>query len=82
MNGSLPSLAQRDTVLGETYHAALRAVQAEIAAAGGAGRRSAKNADRPLNQSREALPRGAAAPLPPEGAGVTRRGWRNGQRNA
>jgi hypothetical protein len=42
--------------------------QAEMAAAGGAGRRSAKTADRPLNQSREAHPFGLSAPLPPRGA--------------
>jgi hypothetical protein len=36
---------------------------AELAAAGGADRRSAKNAAPPMNQSREA-PYGAAAPLP------------------
>jgi hypothetical protein len=42
-----------------------------IAAGGGAGRRSAKNADRPMHQSREAHPLGLAAPLPrlaPRGA--------------
>jgi hypothetical protein len=41
---------------------------ARIAAAGGADRRSAKNADRPMHQSREAHPPGLAAPLPPRGA--------------
>jgi hypothetical protein len=40
----------------------------EIAAEGGADRRSAKSADRPLNQSREAHPLGLAAPLPRRGA--------------
>jgi hypothetical protein len=39
----------------------------EIAAEGGADRRSAKNADRPINQSREAHPLGLSAPLPPRG---------------
>jgi hypothetical protein len=34
-------------------HPAWQPSQAEIAAAGGAGRRSAKNADAPINQSRE-----------------------------
>jgi len=51
--------------------------QAEIAAAGGAGRRHAKNAARPLNQSREAHPLGLAAPLPPRGA-MRGRGWAPG----
>ena len=36
----------------------------EIAAEGGTDRRSAKNAAAPMNQSREAHPLGAAAPLP------------------
>jgi hypothetical protein len=36
----------------------------EIAAEGGADRRSAKIADRPMNQSREAHPLGLAAPFP------------------
>jgi hypothetical protein len=42
--------------------------EAEDAAAGGADRRSAKNADRPMDQSREAHPLGLAAPLPLRGA--------------
>jgi hypothetical protein len=37
------------------YHAAWQPGQAQIAAAGGADRRSAKNAAAPINQSREAL---------------------------
>jgi hypothetical protein len=37
-----------------TWHPEWQAGQALIAAAGGADRRSAKNADRPINQSREA----------------------------
>ena len=36
------------------HHSEWQPGQAEIAAAGGADRRSAKNADRPMNQSREA----------------------------
>ena len=36
------------------YHAAWQPGQAKIAATGGADRRSAKNADRPMHQSREA----------------------------
>jgi hypothetical protein len=48
------------------YHCKWPPGRVEIAAAGGADRRSAKNADRPLNQSREALL--AAWPLhSPEG---------------
>jgi hypothetical protein len=35
-----------------------------MAAGGGVGRRSAKNPDRPINQSREAHPLGLSAPLP------------------
>jgi hypothetical protein len=46
------------------YHPAWQPGQAEIAAAGGADRRSAKNAAAPMDQSREAHPCGAAAPLP------------------
>ena len=45
-------------------HPAWQSGQAEIAAAGGADRRSAKNADGPLNQSREAHHAALAAPLP------------------
>jgi hypothetical protein len=46
------------------HHPAWQPGQAEIAAEGGADRRSAKIADGPMNQSREAHPLGAAAPLP------------------
>jgi hypothetical protein len=47
------------------HHPAWQPGQAEMAAAGGADRSSAKNAATPINQSREAhAPLGAAAPLP------------------
>ncbi len=46
------------------HHREWQPGQAWTAAAGGADRRSAKNAAAPLNQSREAHPLGAAAPLP------------------
>jgi hypothetical protein len=67
----LPALPENDLQHGQgadrTSHPAWRCGQHLIAAAGGAGRRSAKNADAPINQSREAhLP---ARPLrSPEGA--------------
>jgi hypothetical protein len=46
------------------HHPVWQPQQAQTAAEGGAGRKSAKIADAPINQSREAHPLGAAAPLP------------------
>jgi hypothetical protein len=56
------------------HHPKWQPGQAEMAADGGADRRSAKNAARPLNQSREAHPLGLSAPLP-EGASRPRSLW-------
>src|SRR5829696_6035182 len=49
------------------HHHEWQSGQAEIAAAGGADRRSDKNAAGPLNQFARSAPLGAAAPLPPRG---------------
>ena len=49
------------------YHRAWQPGQAWIAAEGGAGRRHAKNAARPMNQSREAHPLRPGRSTPPEG---------------
>jgi hypothetical protein len=62
------------------HHFAWQSGQAQIAAAGGAGRRSAKNAGAPMNQSREAHPLSAAAPLPLRGpVGGTTIGYFTGE---
>src|SRR5215211_6113683 len=62
-----PKNAHRRTAIVQ-YDRGWQPDQAETVAGGGADRRSAKNADRPLNQSREAHPLGLAAPLPRGGA--------------
>jgi hypothetical protein len=54
------------------HHSAWQSGQAEIAAAGGADPRSAKIADRPMDQAREAHPLGLSAPLPRRGASQPR----------
>jgi hypothetical protein len=65
----LSASTSRARLGGQRYHPEWQLGQADIAAAGGAGRRSAKIADAPMNQSREAhLP---ARPLhSPEGGSL------------
>jgi hypothetical protein len=64
---SCPADAETQKAMDQRHHSAWQQGQAEIAAGGGADRRSAKNTDRPHESIARSAPLGLADPLPPRG---------------